>query len=105
MTATPTLERYWKLRELQDAGLGDRTTLMKRIHDHTLPAVKVGNSYRIRDRDLHLIAEPVGAALDERAPSVDLDDLAALAAKVVSAWPHLSEERKAELGRLLATAA
>lgn len=31
------------------------------------------------------------------------DDLTALAARIVATWPALSAERKAELGRLLAT--
>lgn len=31
MATTPTLERLYPLRELQDANYGDRTTLMKRI--------------------------------------------------------------------------
>lgn len=31
------------------------------------------------------------------------DDITALAARIVSTWPALSPERKAELGRLLAT--
>lgn len=31
------------------------------------------------------------------------DDLTALAARIVATWPALSAERKAELGRLLAS--
>ena len=107
MTANPNLERlerFWKLSELQAAGRGERSTLMKRIHDHTLPAVKVGNSYRIRNSDLHLIAEPVGVPSTDEAPVVDLDDLAAVAAQMVSTWPTLTDDRKRELGRLLGAA-
>ncbi|MFJ5108144.1 MULTISPECIES: helix-turn-helix domain-containing protein [unclassified Glutamicibacter] len=104
--ATPsTLERLYPLRELQDANYGDRTTLMKRIHDGTLPAVKVGNAYRIRESDLPLIAKPIGdASSTAPKPAADLDDLAALASQIVSNWPRLSAERRAELGRLLAAA-
>ncbi len=105
MATATTLERLYPLRELQDANYGDRTTLMKRIHDGTLPAVKVGNAYRIRESDLHLIAKPIGdATRTAPEPAADLDDLAALAARIVSTWPCLSTERKAELGRLLAAA-
>jgi len=101
-TASP-LERHFKLRELQDAGLGDRTTLMKRIHDGTLPAVMAGNAYRIRESDLHFIAEPVGPVVHAATDAaVGLDDLAELTARMVSTWPRLSNERKRELSKLLA---
>lgn len=103
MSNTTALERLYPLRELQDANYGDRTTLMKRIHDRTLPAVKVGNAYRIRESDLHLIAKPVGdSSANAAAPCADFDELAALAAKIVSSWPTLSGRCKEELGRLLA---
>lgn len=104
MTAAPTLERLYSLRELKDANYGDRATLTKRIHEGTLPALKVNGAFKIRERDLHLIAEPVGDAPDEATSPTDLDGLAAVAAKVVSSWPRLSDARKAELGRLLGAA-
>lgn len=55
-----------------------------------------------------LTAEPpelieFGSPQIQRGAPQRADDLAALAARVVAAWPELSRERKAELGNLLAT--
>ncbi|MFC0674561.1 hypothetical protein [Brachybacterium hainanense] len=108
MTAAPTLERLYSLRELAEANYGTRTTLTKRIHEGTLPALKVNGSYKVREQDLHLLAEPVSpAALDDASSdeASGLDDLASLAAQMVSTWPALTPERKRELGRLLGGAA
>lgn len=102
--STPLIERperLFSLRELASAGYGTRDTLHKRISLGMLPAVRVGNAWKVLERDLVLLAEPIGAA------PTDVDEveyLNALAARIVSAWPRLSTERKAELGRLLAIA-
>ncbi|WP_065573813.1 MerR family transcriptional regulator [Micrococcus luteus] len=56
------LERLHTLKELEAAGYGARLTLTRRIHDGTLPAVMVGNRFKIRESDLHLIAAPVDPA-------------------------------------------
>lgn len=109
MTAAPapTLDRLYTLRQLQDAGYGDRITLTKRIHRDEIPAVKVGNRYMVYESDLRHLAEPVNDAAAEKSAASplaeDLDDLASLSARLVSTWPRLSDERKRELGALLAT--
>lgn len=89
----------YSMRTLEEMGLGSRRTNLELIRQGRLPAVLVGNAYKVRARDLHLLAKPVGPA---PTPAVSVDELAVIAAKVVSTWPRLSDERKAELGRLLA---
>ncbi|PFG69111.1 excisionase family DNA binding protein [Propionibacteriaceae bacterium ES.041] len=102
--ASAGLERLYPLGELSKMGYGSRRTNLNRINSGEIPAVRVGNTYKIRESDLPRLAEPAGAAATpEPETAVDVDALAALAAKVVSSWPRLSEERRAELGRLLAT--
>jgi excisionase family DNA binding protein len=94
-------ERVFSLRQLEAAGYPGRDTLHKLIAAKELPAVKVGNAWKVRERDLVFLAEPIGAV------PTDVDDvryLEALAARIVSTWPRLSAERKLELGRLLAVA-
>lgn len=108
MTTAPTLERLYSLRELAEANYGTRTTLTKRIHEGTLSALKVNGSFKVRERDLHLLAEPVspaGLAEGSTDEAAGLDDLASLAARMISTWPALSDDRKRELGRLLGGAA
>lgn len=92
-------ERLYSLRELSEMGYGSRRTLQTRIHEGKVPAVLVNHGYKIRASDLHLLAEQVGLSSTS---AVNIDDLAELAAKVVSTWPRLSDDRKAELSRLLA---
>lgn len=97
-------ERLFNLRELSIAGYGTRDTLHHRIAEGSIPAVKVGNAWKVRERDLPQLAEAIGAAPSNDVELVDLDDLAAVAARVVSTWPTLTEDRKRELGRLLGAA-
>lgn len=60
--ATPVLpERLYKLRDLAAAGYSSRVTLQRRITEGRIPAVKVSNTYKIRESDLPLIAQPVGS--------------------------------------------
>jgi|SRR5699024_4933468 len=107
MSIGTALDRLYSLRQLQEAGYGDRTTLTRRIHNDELPAVKVGNRYMVREADLTYLAEPANDVevkqSSERAMVESFDDLASLSASLVSAWPRLSDERKRELGALLAT--
>ncbi|GAA4525614.1 hypothetical protein GCM10023160_18790 [Brachybacterium paraconglomeratum] len=106
MTAS-TLDRLYTLRQLQDAGYGDRITLTKRIHRDEIPAVKVGNRYMVYESDLRRLVQPVNDVAGKPSAASplaeDLDDLAALAARMVATWPRLSDDRKRELGALLAT--
>ena len=95
-------ERLYSLRELSEMGYGSRKTLQTRIHEGKVPAVRVNNAFKIRASDLHLLADQVGPS---STPAVTVDDLAEIAAKVVATWPRLSDDRKAELGRLLSSAA
>lgn len=62
-------ERLFFLRELTAAGYGHRDTLHKRIADGELPAVRVGNAWKVRESDLPLLAQPIGAA-----PTAPTDD-------------------------------
>ena len=102
--ATPsTLERLYSLRELQEANYGHRATLGKLIHDGILPAVKVGNAFKIRESDLPLIGQPINApAIPEEKPEDTLGDYVKA---LVDNFPKLNAEQKTQLGRLLAPAA
>lgn len=108
MSTASTLDRLYTLRELQEAGYGDRITLTRRIHNGEIPAVRIGNRFKVYESDLHRLAEPVSDAAPATsvtsALADDFDDLAALAARMVATWPRLTADRKAELGRLLAVA-
>lgn len=107
----PALERLYSLRELQEANYGDRMTLLKRIHNKTLPAVKVGNAFRVRERDLAKIATPVESgpvapAGIEVMPSIEpADALGDYVKALVDTFPTLTSDQKATLGQLLAPAA
>lgn len=94
-------ERLYSMKELEELGVGSRRKHLELIREGRLPAVKVGKTYKVRARDLHLLAEPVGPA---PTPAVHVDELAMIAAQVVSIWPRLSAERRAEFGRFLAAA-
>lgn len=79
-------ERQFPLRELNEMGYGFRHTIGKLIHEGRVPATKVGNSYQIRESDLHLLGEwSLG------------DYLKAIA----DAFPKLDASQKSELNRLL----
>ncbi|MFE4334017.1 hypothetical protein ACFRQM_32780 [Streptomyces sp. NPDC056831] len=88
---------------MQDANYGHSIAIRKRIADGEIPAVWVGGKLKIRESDLHLLAVPVIISRpDEQVEEQVEDDLDALAAKLVASWPEVPEERKADLGRLLA---
>lgn len=58
-------EHLHGLRILAERGYGSRHHILNLIAEGKVPAVKVGKSYKIRDSDLHLLAEPVvPASLD-----------------------------------------
>ncbi|PPL19808.1 helix-turn-helix domain-containing protein [Microterricola pindariensis] len=115
-TATTTLPQTLRLSNADDPLLSLRAasergwphphTLRRYVHDGRLPAVKVGKQFMVRESDLDRLAAPVLAMSDlvEAHPSEPntLDDLAVMAAQMVTTWPRLSVERKAELSRLLA---
>lgn len=77
--APATLERMYSLRELADAGYGDRRTITKMIHDSRVPAVKISNTFKVRERDLQFIGTQFGGpssavAPAQPAPAADLTD-------------------------------
>lgn len=59
MAEPATLEPLYSLRQLQEAGYGDRVTLTRAIHSGRIPAVRVGNKLKVRERDLAAIAVSV----------------------------------------------
>lgn len=103
------------IHEWSAEGWGHPATLHRRIRDGRLPATRIDGrgTYLVREADL--LAQPDLVRLRRRSRmgpvvasetvtnDVGLDDLAALAARMVATWPRLTAERRAELGRLLAT--
>lgn len=102
MATDSTLERLYSLRELQNAGYGNRIVLNQRINRGELPAVKVGNAYRIRESDLGLIAIPHEATGQSVRSVVNLDVLVQQVAENIS---RLTAEQKLALGHLLTPSA
>lgn len=51
--------RLYSIRELADLGYGSKPKIRERILAGVVPAVMVGNTYKIRATDLHLLAVPV----------------------------------------------
>ncbi|WP_119697611.1 hypothetical protein [Microbacterium halotolerans] len=106
-------ESLHSLRELAAAGYGSRKSLLARISADEIPAVQVGNAYKIRHSDLPLLAvprndgirtadaEPSHASPPGHASEHPDDELATMAARLVTTWPRLDDERKRELGHLL----
>lgn len=96
------------LRAAHERGWPHPHTLRSYVHAGRLPAVRVGKQFMVKESDLERLMTPVnvaGSAPESQVSSqTDLTDLAALAARMVASWPRLSEQRKAELGRLLAAA-
>lgn len=94
------------LRAAHSRGWPHPQTLRSYIHAGRLPAVRVGKQFMVKESDLERLMTPVsvaGSAPPSQVSSgADLGELAALAARMVASWPRLSEQRKAELGRLLA---
>lgn len=100
------------VRVLSQMGLGHPVTIRNRIHELGVPTEILDGRgmLGVRKSNLHLLSKPgrirpvdVPVATEPLMTTSDVDDLAALAARLVSTWPRLSDERKRELGALLAT--
>lgn len=76
-------------------------TVLNRIHEGLLPALRVGNRFKIRRGDMHLLAKPVAPAKSVTTSS----DLDKAVKSLVDTFHKLNAEEKSELGRLLAPAA
>ncbi|MFW0774369.1 hypothetical protein ACLRGI_14490 [Paenarthrobacter nitroguajacolicus] len=87
------------LREVCALGYGHAQSIRSRIHRGEVPAVLVGNRFKIRRDDLHHLTKPAGPALTD-----DGGDLDALVQRIVEELPPLTASQKAELGQLLAVA-
>lgn len=96
-------ERRIGVQQVSELGFGHPVTVRELMTSGAIPAVKVGGVWKVRVGDLPG-ARNLSASAPSPSPSVDLDELATLAARVVSTWPRLTAERKAELSRLLAAA-
>lgn len=80
------------ITQVSALGFGHPQTIRKRIYDGDVPAVRCGKIFKIRRGDLVLLYEALGPG-----------SLAShLARTLMRSWPSLSEDRKAELRRLLA---
>ncbi|MBP1325080.1 excisionase family DNA binding protein [Leucobacter exalbidus] len=79
-----------------ELGYISHATVLVRIHEGLLPALRVGTHFKVRRSDMHLLARPV------KASAVQFD---ALVKDIVDTLPKLNAEQKGELGRLLAPAA
>lgn len=88
------------VRTVASRGLGHPHTIRRYIHEGRLPAVKVGKQFMVRESDLALLARPVNPKPSEQ--SFELD---ALVEALVDTFPALGEDRKRELGQLLAPSA
>ncbi|WP_043655133.1 hypothetical protein [Nocardia thailandica] len=110
MTVSTVDERKFTLQELYALGLGHRTTLRKQIDDFDIPYERIDTrgTIVVRESDLHLFKKRVRVPkfnsantrnVEEIAPFID--DLAVMAAQLVSTWPRLPDERKEELRLLL----
>lgn len=101
-TVVDSPERLYSLRELSDMGYGSRRANQTLIRNGRVPAVLVGGAYKVAASDLHYLAQPAGPPRRAAASDTSVENLETIAASLVSTWPRLSPERKAELGRLLA---
>lgn len=99
---TTNLERWYTLRKIEEAGLGDRQTTLRLIHKGRVPATKIAGSYKIREGDLHLLTDPGALGTNVAAPVVKKDtDVVEYIKALVDTFPVLTVEQKNELGRLL----
>lgn len=109
-------DRELTLHEASIEGWGHPSTLRKRLKDGRLSANRIDDrgtyvvreSELMRQPDLMRLRRSRGPALPTESASQEpagLDDLATLAARLVSAWPRLSDEHKRQLGHILSPAA
>jgi excisionase family DNA binding protein len=102
MSASPSTviePELLELRYLEALGYGHAQSIRTRIHKGEVPAVRVGNRFKIRREDLHHLTKPVGHSR----PDAE-DELDALVKKIVDGFPPLTDGQKKELGQLLAAA-
>lgn len=60
MSAPPSApDRLYSVNELQELGYGSRNTIRRRIAEGVVPALRVGNTIKIRESDLQCLAVPV----------------------------------------------
>jgi|SRR5690625_444293 len=79
-------------------------TVREYIHSGQLPAHRLGaREFRINASDLELLISPTQPPKEGDVEDAPVESLEALAIRLVSTWPRLSDERKRELGALLAT--
>lgn len=103
---TTVLERWYSVREIDEAGLGDRQTTIRMIRRGDVPAAKIAGSYKIRESDLHLLTGAGAMGVNVAAPVVKKDtDVGEYIKALVDTFPKLNDEQKNELGRLLSPAA
>jgi len=93
-------EPVYTAQELSGLGFGHKNTVLMKIRADDVPVEILDGrgTIGVRESNLHLLKKPKHAVV---APA-EFDGLAIAAARLVSTWPRLSDERKAELGRLLA---
>lgn len=120
LAAPADKDPIYTLTELDAMGFGHPVTIRRRIHSLDVPVEVLDGrgTFGVRESNLHMLQIPVYRSIVPKLPthdsdgaqsaapvvtSDDLDDLATLAARMVATWPRLSEERKRELGALLAT--
>lgn len=65
MSDVRRLARLYKLSELEELGYGTREFLTRRINKQEIPAVKVGNAYKIFEYDLPKLLQPAGSMTQE----------------------------------------
>lgn len=100
MSATFTIAlELLNVRDVSALGYGTAQNIRTRIHRGEVPAVFVGNRFKIRREDLHHLTKPAGPVQ----PNAE-DKLEALVKQIVDELPPLSVGQKAELGQLLAAA-
>lgn len=84
-------ERLFTLRQLNEAGYPTRLTMYKKIRSGQVPAVRFGDSYRIRESDLPLIADPITL------------DFKMVAERLLAALPQSNEDQRRDIARQLLT--
>lgn len=79
-------------------------TVREYIHSGRLPAHRLGaREFRIYESDLELLMSPAQPYQKLGGEDSPVETLETITTRVVTNWPHLSDERKRKLGALLAT--
>lgn len=90
------LDRQISLREAADAGYGSIYTLRRWIKNGSLPAVKIGQKYKVSKTDLESLRHPVDAPRAE-----PIDEIKAWAKRVAETAPPLTAEQAADIVAIL----